>query len=168
MYPIHDYHLYFSSAGAQADVHTLYNTINSHFRDVSLAKLLIEKGEFKYSTDSNELFVLTRFVFKCLPSCGGVYMCVWGGACVGARARVCVVHMCEFQNCKPFSVTSLGSLVYGGSAYVFLMVMIHVMEQLPEVLIGAGFLIIKSVCSDYDYLTVTMVFICIHFFGFFC
>ena len=25
--------------------------------------------------------------------------------------------------------------------------------------------IIKSVCSDYDYLTVTMVFICIHLFG---
>ena len=31
------------------------------------------------------------------------------------------------------------------------------MEQLPEGLIGAGFLIIKSVCSDYDYLTVTML-----------
>ena len=33
------------------------------------------------------------------------------------------------------------------------------MEQLPEASkqFGAGFLIIKSVCSDYDYLTVTMV-----------
>ena len=61
---------------------------------------------------------------------------MWG-ACVGARA--CVVHMCEFQNCKPFSVASLGSLVYGRSAYVFLMVMIHVMEQLPEALIGEAF-----------------------------
>ena len=40
------------------------------------------------------------------------------------------------------------------------------MEQLPEALIGAGLLIIKSVCSDYDYLTVTMVFICIHIFKF--
>ena len=40
------------------------------------------------------------------------------------------------------------------------------MEQLPETLIGAGFLIIKSVCSDYDYLTVTMVFICNHIFKF--
>ena len=37
------------------------------------------------------------------------------------------------------------------------------MEQLPEALIGAGLLIFQSVCSDYDYLTVTMVFICIHF-----
>ena len=40
------------------------------------------------------------------------------------------------------------------------------MEQLSEGLIGAGLLIIKSVCSDYDYLTVTMVFICIHIFNF--
>ena len=39
------------------------------------------------------------------------------------------------------------------------------MEQLPEGLIGPGLLIIKSVCSDYDYLTVTMVFICVRFFG---
>ena len=39
------------------------------------------------------------------------------------------------------------------------------MEQLPEGLIGPGLLIIKSVCSDYDYLTVTTVFICIHFLG---
>ena len=37
------------------------------------------------------------------------------------------------------------------------------MEQLPEGLIGEDFLIIKSICSDYDYLKVTMVFICIHF-----
>ena len=57
MYPIHDYHLYFSSAGAQADVRSLYYTIIRP-RDVSLAKLLIEKGESKYSTGSNELFVL--------------------------------------------------------------------------------------------------------------
>ena len=40
------------------------------------------------------------------------------------------------------------------------------MEQPPEALIGAGLLIFQSVYSDYDYLTVTMVFICIHIFGF--
>ena len=61
MYPIHDYHLYFSSAGAQADVHSLYDTVR-YSRDVSLAKLLIEKGESKYSTDSNKLFVLKYWV----------------------------------------------------------------------------------------------------------
>ena len=38
------------------------------------------------------------------------------------------------------------------------------MEQLPEALSGACFLV---VCGDYDYLTVTMVFICIHLFGYF-
>ena len=62
MYPIHDYHLYFSSAGAQADVRSLYYTVRRRSPDVSLAKLLIEKGESKYSTDSNELFVLTGFM----------------------------------------------------------------------------------------------------------
>ena len=99
MYPIHDYHLYLSSAGAQADVLSLYYTVR-YYPDVSLAKLLIEKGEFKYSTDSNKLFVLTGFVFKCLPSCGGVYMCVGGGGVCGrVCVCVCVVHMCEFQNC---------------------------------------------------------------------
>ena len=83
MYPIHDYHLYFSSAGAQADVRSLDYTVR--YGDVSLAKLLIEKGESKYSTGSNELFVL-----------GGV--CI--GVCVCARvlcvrARVCVC-MCAY------------------------------------------------------------------------
>ena len=86
MYPIHDYHLYFSSAGAQADVESLYYTITGFSPDVSLAKLLIEKGESKYFTDSNELFVLTGFMLTCLPSCGGVYMCV----CVCLCVCVCV------------------------------------------------------------------------------
>ena len=85
MYPIHDYYLYFSSAGAQADVHSLYYTITEFSPDVSFAKLLIEKGESKYSTDSNELFVLTGFmltvcqvvgVFTCRCGCVGVYVCV--------------------------------------------------------------------------------------------
>ena len=71
MYPIHDYHLYFSSVGAQADVRSLYFAI-SHPPDVSLASWLIEKGESKYSTDSNRLFALTGLMLKCLPSCGGV------------------------------------------------------------------------------------------------
>ena len=58
MYPIHDYHLYFSSAGARPDVYSLYYTIR-YCQDVSLAKPLIEKGESKYSAGSNELFVHT-------------------------------------------------------------------------------------------------------------
>ena len=81
MYPIHDYHLYFSSAGAQADVRSLYYTIGSRPVDVSLVNLLIEKGESKYSTGSNELFVL-----------GGV--CI--GVCVCARVLCVCIHM----NCK--------------------------------------------------------------------
>ena len=64
MYLIHDYHLYFSSAGAQADVHSLYYAILTHRQDVSLARRLIEKGESKYSTDSNELFVLSGFMLN--------------------------------------------------------------------------------------------------------
>ena len=63
MYPIHAYHIYFSYAGARADVHSLYLAIIRH-PDVSLAKLLIEKGESKYATDSNELFVLSGFVLN--------------------------------------------------------------------------------------------------------
>ena len=81
MYPIHDYHLYFSSAGAQADALSLYFLI-ARSPDVSLAKLLIEKGESKYSTDSNELFVLTGFMLKCLPRSGGVYISVCVCVCV--------------------------------------------------------------------------------------
>lgn len=78
MYPIHDCHLCYSSAGARADVHTLYDTITRNFPVVSLAKLLIEKGESKYSTDSNELLVLIGFMLKRLPSCWGIctYKCV--------------------------------------------------------------------------------------------
>ena len=75
MYPIHAYHLYLSYAGACADVHSLYLAIIRH-PDVSLAKLLIEKGESKYATDSNELFVLgscLRCVFVCVCVC---VMCV--------------------------------------------------------------------------------------------
>ena len=54
-------------------------------------------------------------------------MCVCVCVCVRVRVYICtcIVLMCELQNCKQFSVASLGSLVYGGSAYVFLMVMIH-------------------------------------------
>ena len=92
MYPIHDNHLYFSSAGAQADVLSLDYTVR-YYRDVSLAKLLIEKGESKYSTDSNELFVLTGFMLKCLPSCGGVCMCV-GDVCVCVCVCVCLCVVC--------------------------------------------------------------------------
>ena len=80
MYPIHDYHLYFSSAGAQADVRSLSIAIS--LRNLSLAKLLIEKGESKYSTDSNELFVLTGFMLKCLPRSGGVCISVCVSLCV--------------------------------------------------------------------------------------
>ena len=85
MYPIHDYHLYFSSAGAQADAESLYYTVKYH-PDVSLAKLLIEKGGSEYSTDSNELFVLTGFMLKCLPTSGGVYISVCVCVCVCACA----------------------------------------------------------------------------------
>ena len=120
MYPIHDYHLYFSSAGAQADVHSLHYTINQHSPDVSLAKWLIEKGESKYSI-ANELFVLSGFMLKSLPSCGGVcisvcmcvcvcmcvYVCVFVCVCACMRVCVCVhtciVHMCELQNFKQFA-----------------------------------------------------------------
>ena len=95
MYPIHDYHLYFSSAGAQADVLSLYDTILHS--DVSLAKLLIEKGESKYSTGSNELFVL-------------------GGVCIGVCVCACV-HTYELQTFKQF-IASLGTHVYVRSACV--------------------------------------------------
>ena len=84
MYPIHDYHLYFSSAGAQADVRSLYHTIRRWPVDVSLVNLLIEKGESKYSTGSNELFVLGGV-------CIGVCVCVCARVlCVRARVCVCV------------------------------------------------------------------------------
>ena len=59
-------------------------------------------------------------------ACVHVCVCVCVRTSVCARVHACVgIHMCELQNCKQFSVASLGSLVYGGSAYVFLMVMIH-------------------------------------------
>ena len=77
MYPIDGYHLYFSLADARADAHSLYYTV-SYSPGVSLAKLLIEKGESKYSTDSNEIFVLTEFMLKCLPSVGRVMLCFVG------------------------------------------------------------------------------------------
>ena len=54
-----------------------------------------------------------------------VCACVCACVCVRVYICTCIVHMCELLNCKQFSVTSLGSLVYGGSAYVFLMIMIH-------------------------------------------
>ena len=82
MYPIHDYHLYFSSAGAQADVLSLHYTIDRRPVDVSLVNLLIEKGESKYSTGSNELFVLGGV-------CIGVRVCA-RVLCVCARVCVCV------------------------------------------------------------------------------
>ena len=46
MFPIHDYHRHSYSAGAQADVHCLYYAVCNENPDVSLAELLIEKGEF--------------------------------------------------------------------------------------------------------------------------
>ena len=85
MYPIHDYHLYFSSTGTQVDVLSLYYTIVRRPVDVSLVNLLIEKGESKYSTGSNELFVL-----------GGV--CI--GVCVCARVLCVCVRVCIHMNCK--------------------------------------------------------------------
>ena len=105
MYLIYDFHLYFSYAGARADVRSLYITITTYSPDVSLAKWLIEKGESKYSTDSNELFVLTCFMFKCLPSSRGV--------CISVCVCVCV-H-CKISNS---SFTFLGKGVYVGSTYV--------------------------------------------------
>ena len=95
MYPIHDYHLYFSSAGAQADFHSLYYTIGRRPVDVSLVNLLIEKGESKYSTGSNELFVLGGV-------CIGVCVCVCA-CCVCAHMCVCAcVHTYELQTFKQF------------------------------------------------------------------
>ena len=46
MFPVHDYHCHSYSAGAQADVVSLYLNVLSANPDVSLAQLLIEKGEF--------------------------------------------------------------------------------------------------------------------------
>ena len=46
MCPIHEYHCHSCSAGAQADVDNLYWTVSKANPDVSLAQLLIEKGEF--------------------------------------------------------------------------------------------------------------------------
>ena len=46
MCPIHDYHCHSYSAGAQADVVNLYWALVNANPDVSLAQLLIEKGEF--------------------------------------------------------------------------------------------------------------------------
>ena len=76
---------------------------------------------------------------------------------VCAYVPACIVHMCELHNCKQFSVAPWVHLCVVEVHYVFLMVMIHCMEQLSEAFTGAGFLMIKSVCSDYDYLTVTML-----------
>ena len=45
MFPIHDYHCHSYSAGAQADVRSLYFTVRKSNPDVSLAQLLVEKGE---------------------------------------------------------------------------------------------------------------------------
>ena len=45
MFPIHDYHCHSYSAGAQADVRSLYYAVRNENPDVSLAQLLIEKGE---------------------------------------------------------------------------------------------------------------------------
>ena len=45
MFAIHDYHCHSYSAGAQADVHSLYLAVREANPDVSLAQLLIEKGE---------------------------------------------------------------------------------------------------------------------------
>ena len=45
MFPIHDYHCHSYSAGAQADVLSLYRAVRNENPDVSLAQLLIEKGE---------------------------------------------------------------------------------------------------------------------------
>ena len=121
MYPIHDYHLYFSSAGARADVDSLAIAI-SHPPDASIAKLLIEKGESQYCTDSNKMFVLTGFMLKCCQVVGCMHTCVrayvrvcvrvcvhvcvhacvhaYMHACVRVRTcvHVCIVHMCELQS----------------------------------------------------------------------
>ena len=45
MFPIHDYHCHSYSAGAQVDVRSLYLTVRKANPNVSLAQLLIEKGE---------------------------------------------------------------------------------------------------------------------------
>ena len=97
MYLIHDYHLYFSSAGAQADVHSLYYVIRYHHHDVSLPKLFIEKGESKYSTDSNEMFVLSGFMLNAGRVVGVFAKCVFVCVCVCVRAcvRACV-HVCTY------------------------------------------------------------------------
>ena len=46
MFPIHDYHCHSYSAGAQADMLSLYYALRNGNPDVSLAQLFIEKGEF--------------------------------------------------------------------------------------------------------------------------
>ena len=48
--------------------------------------------------------------------CVCVCVCVYVHVHVCAYVPECVVHMCELQNCKQFSVAPLGSLVCGGSA----------------------------------------------------
>ena len=45
MFPIHGYHCNPSSAGAQADVHSLFWTVLKTNTDVSFVQLLMEKGE---------------------------------------------------------------------------------------------------------------------------
>ena len=97
MYLIHDYHLYFFSAGARADVHSL-NVAISHTRDVLLAKLLIEKGESKYSTDSNELLVLSGFMLNAGELWGCMRKCLCVCVCACMRARMCVC-LCVWGVC---------------------------------------------------------------------
>ena len=46
MFAIHGYHCHSYSAGAQTDVNSLYYSVRNANPDVSLAQLLIEKGEF--------------------------------------------------------------------------------------------------------------------------
>ena len=45
MFPIRDYNSHSYSAGAQADVLSLYYAVRNANPDVCLAQLLIEKGE---------------------------------------------------------------------------------------------------------------------------
>ena len=61
-----------------------------------------------------------------------------------------LMALCELQICK-FFVAPLDSLVYGGSPFVFLMIMIHCNGAATRGL---------NWCR---LLTVTIVFICIHF-----
>ena len=63
MYYIQSYHCYSSSAGAQADVSSLYEAVSAKLPATS--RLIIEKGKFIYSVVS-ELHVLSK-VHCCIP-----------------------------------------------------------------------------------------------------